>query len=200
MAAAVLLLALAAAAPGGDAPFPRLLMDGAGLQQLRRRVQRPPYSTSFAIHLNSSVDLGSDYRLPNTALLAAGTGEARYAQSFRAQLLPDVRDWARLLALNGSAGLDFRATSRGLQVRLVSFDLVAASGVFRASELQQVQQVYSRACGRLMESGADSFNRYDIYTDSFRFSNTDADRLSACLLYTSPSPRDATLSRMPSSA
>ena len=28
----------------------------------------------------------------------------------------------------------------------------------------------------------------------------DADKLSSCLLYTSPSPRDATLSRMPSSA
>ena len=29
---------------------------------------------------------------------------------------------------------------------------------------------------------------------------TDLKRLAACLLYTSPSPRDATLSRMPSSA
>ena len=31
-------------------------------------------------------------------------------------------------------------------------------------------------------------------------SNTSIDQLSLCLLYTSPSPRDATLSRMPSSA
>ena len=31
-------------------------------------------------------------------------------------------------------------------------------------------------------------------------SETDTDNAIACLLYTSPSPRDATLSRMPSSA
>ena len=37
-------------------------------------------------------------------------------------------------------------------------------------------------------------------TQSSTFANTQADFFSACLLYTSPSPRDATLSRMPSSA
>ena len=33
-----------------------------------------------------------------------------------------------------------------------------------------------------------------------RFYNIEIEELSSCLLYTSPSPRDATLSRMPSSA
>ena len=50
-------------------------------------------------------------------------------------------------------------------------------------------------CVRILRQDADFVGvstSFVIYDDS--------DRLSACLLYTSPSPRDATLSRMPSSA
>ena len=39
-----------------------------------------------------------------------------------------------------------------------------------------------------------------ILTDYSIDEEKDIDKLKACLLYTSPSPRDATLSRMPSSA
>ena len=41
----------------------------------------------------------------------------------------------------------------------------------------------------------------DYLVDQFKKLNLDAvEKIKTCLLYTSPSPRDATLSRMPSSA
>ena len=51
------------------------------------------------------------------------------------------------------------------------------------------------------------FVKYPSYEEEFRIAETttadidvDVDQILTCLLYTSPSPRDATLSRMPSSA
>ena len=38
------------------------------------------------------------------------------------------------------------------------------------------------------------------HVSDYRMNNFELQRIGACLLYTSPSPRDATLSRMPSSA
>ena len=46
---------------------------------------------------------------------------------------------------------------------------------------------------------SNQFLKADGSTDSRTFSQTDT-TITTCLLYTSPSPRDATLSRMPSSA
>ena len=48
-------------------------------------------------------------------------------------------------------------------------------------------------------SGLDSFDEGNILIQGKSLSDQSDDQLS-CLLYTSPSPRDATLSRMPSSA
>ena len=47
----------------------------------------------------------------------------------------------------------------------------------------------------LPEGEYDNDNVEDLFTNKLNF-----DLHSSCLLYTSPSPRDATLSRMPSSA
>ena len=52
------------------------------------------------------------------------------------------------------------------------------------------------------------YDNFQLFGDSVRYDNMSNDILAgdanmdivACLLYTSPSPRDATLSRMPSSA
>ena len=49
------------------------------------------------------------------------------------------------------------------------------------------------------EAGADGITAH-LREDRRHITDDDIARLSACLLYTSPSPRDATLSRMPSSA
>ena len=48
--------------------------------------------------------------------------------------------------------------------------------------------------------GRISARLYDIMLATEWFQNHDVDVNEGCLLYTSPSPRDATLSRMPSSA
>ena len=45
-----------------------------------------------------------------------------------------------------------------------------------------------------------TYNNPGTYTISLEASNADGANTATCLLYTSPSPRDATLSRMPSSA
>ena len=45
-----------------------------------------------------------------------------------------------------------------------------------------------------------NFSRKEKKFDIEILERIDADNLNSCLLYTSPSPRDATLSRMPSSA
>ena len=50
----------------------------------------------------------------------------------------------------------------------------------------------SNAVQHMVQSGIEGVD--------FICANTDAQALKGCLLYTSPSPRDATLSRMPSSA
>ena len=49
------------------------------------------------------------------------------------------------------------------------------------------------------EASAES-TESDYFTSASEESESESTPISACLLYTSPSPRDATLSRMPSSA
>ena len=49
-------------------------------------------------------------------------------------------------------------------------------------------------------NGAPSGPNYLLFVDVDRLADSLWDRSGVCLLYTSPSPRDATLSRMPSSA
>ena len=58
--------------------------------------------------------------------------------------------------------------------------------------INNVQQIQSQIIGGLVVTGI-----LDVAGDARFRSNVDID---GCLLYTSPSPRDATLSRMPSSA
>ena len=41
---------------------------------------------------------------------------------------------------------------------------------------------------------------YSVLISELKAANSEIERLQACLLYTSPSPRDGLLSRMPSSA
>ena len=60
-------------------------------------------------------------------------------------------------------------------------------------KLRMSSQQVMRVAQRLYENGYITYMR----TDSVNLSN---EAITACLLYTSPSPRDATLSRMPSSA
>ena len=48
---------------------------------------------------------------------------------------------------------------------------------------------------------AEELSKYlDRFKIKSRYIHSDVDTIESCLLYTSPSPRDATLSRMPSSA
>ena len=63
----------------------------------------------------------------------------------------------------------------------------------------------ARINAETMDAGADLFLTKPIKQEELlraisRLRGTDATRILSCLLYTSPSPRDATLSRMPSSA
>ena len=55
------------------------------------------------------------------------------------------------------------------------------------------------AC-KLYQERTGSEYMWEQYDDLINKLNAYQDNYSACLLYTSPSPRDATLSRMPSSA
>ena len=66
---------------------------------------------------------------------------------------------------------------------------------------QQVQK-YERGANRISASRLWDISRILVVQISYFFDDMTDDtmRLSPCLLYTSPSPRDATLSRMPSSA
>ena len=58
-----------------------------------------------------------------------------------------------------------------------------------------VSAPYIRVADRTDLGGGVEIIKYDL-----RFCQPNQDHLDTCLLYTSPSPRDATLSRMPSSA
>ena len=70
----------------------------------------------------------------------------------------------------------------------------------RLSKLEQAIEDYTQAI-RLKSSFSNAFNnRGTAYYEQSFFDRAVIDFNEACLLYTSPSPRDATLSRMPSSA
>ena len=62
------------------------------------------------------------------------------------------------------------------------------------SSHKKYMQDYFANSGAVYEIGLDAKKKIEEATESIR------DSLGICLLYTSPSPRDATLSRMPSSA
>ena len=53
-------------------------------------------------------------------------------------------------------------------------------------------------------NAGDAYNKYKVFKklqeDGWELSDSHTELTQNCLLYTSPSPRDATLSRMPSSA
>ena len=87
--------------------------------------------------------------------------------------------------------------------------------------MTQAEEAEFRSCERVISRGAKDFHpvgralariqsarlyrvQYATFTDycqdRWGFSRIRAYQLISCLLYTSPSPRDATLSRMPSSA
>ena len=53
---------------------------------------------------------------------------------------------------------------------------------------------------RLGKGAKENYTEYEIRNDKGSIALGSIDKQAACLLYTSPSPRDATLSRMPSSA
>ena len=52
----------------------------------------------------------------------------------------------------------------------------------------------------MCSNGQDELGFQSYYLSTGGYGLTDGDQFGVCLLYTSPSPRDATLSRMPSSA
>ena len=51
-----------------------------------------------------------------------------------------------------------------------------------------------------VEMSQERINQFAEATGDHQFIHVDEEKAKICLLYTSPSPRDATLSRMPSSA
>ena len=67
--------------------------------------------------------------------------------------------------------------------------MVAASKLRRAQELAESSRVYADSLSFILSSLAGNTKN-----------SSDLPEILTCLLYTSPSPRDATLSRMPSSA
>ena len=77
--------------------------------------------------------------------------------------------------------------------------LVIGSGPIVIGQAAEFDYAGTQACKSLREEGITTVlinsNPATIMTDS-----DIADKVYICLLYTSPSPRDATLSRMPSSA
>ena len=64
----------------------------------------------------------------------------------------------------------------------------------------QVQQSYAEITFDRIFHDFGTIKEGEIAKTVFSFTNTGENDLYICLLYTSPSPRDATLSRMPSSA
>ena len=85
--------------------------------------------------------------------------------------LPDPTGWRMLV-------LPFRMNEK------------SKGGVLFANETVDKQQVASQ-CGNVLAMGPDCYKDKDRFQEPW---------CKVCLLYTSPSPRDATLSRMPSSA
>ena len=89
-------------------------------------------------------------------------------------------------------------------------------GKFDRGSLQRGYQVYTEVCAschsmkylsyrNLGEKGGPEFSEAEVKAIAASFEvidgpNADGEMFESCLLYTSPSPRDATLSRMPSSA
>ena len=69
-----------------------------------------------------------------------------------------------------------------------------------AEKLEEVAQHISNTERRSMVAERDTIDRYLAAYLSEKVGNEFEGKVSGCLLYTSPSPRDATLSRMPSSA
>ena len=74
-----------------------------------------------------------------------------------------------------------------LVVALAKYDLGRFSGITQVITGEKTSSVNNEP---LQRDGLNRFVRHPLYTGAFL----------VCLLYTSPSPRDATLSRMPSSA
>ena len=80
-------------------------------------------------------------------------------------------------------------------LRLVVLLVIAAVGPYVVSETDMGRSAFTRFTNLFRSSGQKrSVDGQETYV------STDWSRAQSCLLYTSPSPRDATLSRMPSSA
>ena len=91
-----------------------------------------------------------------------------------------------------------------LQYANEAYDLWMADDYYGKS---QAKAIYIMITGSDMEAGKNANREYCNHLTSTGFPSADWCRLDTykdyvnnCLLYTSPSPRDATLSRMPSSA
>ena len=76
-----------------------------------------------------------------------------------------------------------------LSLALSALGLATVANAWTSSNCKKFSEIYT--------DGEDLINR--MWGDSFRYER-DESKAYTCLLYTSPSPRDATLSRMPSSA
>ena len=88
-------------------------------------------------------------------------------------------------------------------------DHLAAKGLGLHNDLQNEHSIVGNTVGALLMLAYGSEAQKEEFLEglikgeadkSFAFGITEPDHGSDCLLYTSPSPRDATLSRMPSSA
>ena len=88
---------------------------------------------------------------------------------------------ADLIVLGGNVGIEMAAKKAGIKV-----DVPFSPG--RGDATQEQTDIHSFG---LLEPQADGFRNYN---------KDETSTVSACLLYTSPSPRDRLLSRMPSSA
>jgi len=95
-----------------------------------------------------------------------------------AGLFPNLNDWA------GPMGEFFRVLRQGGRLVIVELDRESMSWMMRSFF-------------RVMILG---YRVVSTLVPRFRFARDWSVEASTCLLYTSPSPRDATLSRMPSSA
>ena len=167
--------------------------------RLRADLQLP---AEFGQQLELEINLNAETRAGDIDLGQTSGNISMSSQDVQVenwlQLMPDRR-----IDLAGVADLKLNAEWSGVKLNDVGLHLSAPSvdllrpGTSDATEIEEDTRLESLAAD-LQWSRSDSDDGWTAMVDALSFSYQG--QANDCLLYTSPSPRDATLSRMPSSA
>ena len=112
-------------------------------------------------------------------------------------------------ALRSSSSTELRSletTYNNILGRIWSLPHMCHTGILhRVAQLDSIYNIVIQSSSKLLSSALRSHSSLvcEVFSQSSRFVNSSLGYntvYGSCLLYTSPSPRDATLSRMPSSA